>query len=187
MYYKGEDYEKLDKMALRLRIDYGHLNSRLDVFKLAKQLNIVLIKYSSLNEKQLKVISDSEELKDGFTIIRKKKDEYEFYTFYNDQIGSARIRLTIAHEIKHVVFLEFNPTEKEEDLANHFARYLLAPTCLVMPYVEQFSPMEVINDFDVSFEAACNAYNAAERRMSHNRAKLCDYEEDFIAEFKNQH
>ena len=56
-----------------------------------------------------------------------------------------------------------------------------------MPYVEQFSPMEVINDFDVSFEAACNAYNAAERRMSHNRAKLCDYEEDFIAEFKNQH
>ena len=110
MYYKGEDYEKLDKMALRLRIDYGHLNSRLDVFKLAKQLNIVLIKYSSLNEKQLKVISDSEELKDGFTIIRKKKDEYEFYTFYNDQIGSARIRLTIAHEIKHVVFLEWENT-----------------------------------------------------------------------------
>lgn len=185
MYHKGEDYEKVDKMALRLRIDYGHLNRRLDVFKLAKQLNIVLIKYSSLNEKQLKVISDSEELKDGFTIIHKKNGNYEFYTFYNDQIGSARIRLTIAHEIKHIVFLESNPTEKEEDLANHFARYILAPTCLVMSYVEHFSPMEITDDFDISYEAACNAYSAAESRIFCNKAKLCDYEKEFIAVFKS--
>lgn len=48
MYHSGKDYRKVDEMALRLRIDYGHLDKCLDVFKLARQLNMVLIKYSSL-------------------------------------------------------------------------------------------------------------------------------------------
>lgn len=187
MYHSGKDYEKVDKMALRLRIDYNHFEKRLDVFKLAKQLNMVLIKYSSLSDEQLKTISGLEELNDGFTIIRKKKGNYEFYTFYNDQIGSARIRLTIAHEIKHVVFLEFNPSEKDEDLANHFARYILAPTCLVMPYIGCFSQMEITDDFDISYEAACNAYNAAENRIIRNKTELGDYEKEFIAEFISKH
>lgn len=187
MYHSGKDYKKVDELALRLRIDYCHFEKRLDVFKLAKQLNIVLIKYSSLTEEQLEFITSKEELKDGFTIFKKKNGEYEFYTFYNDQIGTARIRLTIAHEIKHVVCLEFSPNEKEEDLANHFARYILAPTCLVMPYINRFSFMEITDDFDISFEAACNAYKAAENRILSNKSDLNDYENEFIAEFISKH
>ena len=183
MYCSGEDYQKVDEVALRLRMDYCHFEKRLDVFKLAKQLNMILIKYSSLTKEQLNSILNKEELKDGFTIIQKCKGEYKFYTFYNDSIGAARIRLTIAHEIKHVVFLETNPTEKEEALANHFARYILAPTCLVMEYVEKYSPIELIDDFDISFEAACNAYNHAERRLRYNKQKLDDFEKEFIVEF----
>ena len=186
MYHNGKDYEEVDKMASRLRIDYSHLEKRVDIFKLAKQLNMILIKYSSLTEEQLKTIAKSDELKDGFTIIKKVKSQYEFYTFYNDQIGTARIRLTIAHEIKHVVFLESNPSEKDEDLANHFARYILAPTCLVMPYIGKFSPMEIIDDFDISFDAACNAYKAAKSRICSNKADLNDYENEFIVEYTNK-
>lgn len=183
MYCSGEDYQEVDEVALRLRMDYCHFEKRLDVFKLAKQLNMILIKYSSLTKEQLSAILSKEELKDGFTVIKKCNGEYKFYTFYNDSIGAARIRLTIAHEIKHVIFLETNPTEKEEALANHFARYILAPTCLVMRYVEKYSPIELINDFDISFEAACNAYNHAERRLRYNKQELDDFEKEFIAEY----
>lgn len=186
MYHNGKDYQIVDEMALRLRIDYSHFEKRLDVFKLAKQLNMILIKYSSLNEEQLKVIKSNEELKDGFTIFKKENGEYKFYTFYNDSIGDARTRLTIAHEIKHVVFLEENPTEKEEDLANHFARYILAPSCLIMPYIGYFSPMKLVYDFDISYEAAYNAYSSTENRITCNKNKLSLFEEEFIASFKNK-
>ncbi len=182
MYYSSSDYQNVDKMALRLRIDYGHFEKCLDVFKLAKQLNVNIIKYSSLTSEQLKTISGKEELNDGFTIIRKqKRQQYKFYIFYNDSIGPARIRFTIAHEIKHVAFLEENQTEKDEDLANHFARYILAPTCLVMPYVGRFSVAELVSDFDISYEAASNAYNAAENRILSSKSELTDYENEFIA------
>lgn len=184
MYHSGKDYQDVDSMALRLRLDYCHLEKCLDVFKLAKQLNIVLIKYSSLNKEQLEQISKYDELTDGFTVFEKKNGSYKFYTYYNDSKGDARIRLTIAHEIKHVVFLEEDPDEKQEDLANHFARYLLAPTCLVMPYVRKnLSPLEIVSDFDISLEAAENSHYHAYRRIVGNRALLDDFEQEFMVEY----
>lgn len=184
MYHSGKDYRKVDEMALRLRIDYGHLDKCLDVFKLARQLNMVLIKYSSLTQEQLEKVEGYDELKDGFTVIKKKNGEYKFYTYYNDNKGDARIRLTIGHEIKHVVFVEEKPTDKDEDLANHFARYILAPTCLVMPYVKRdLTVMEIVSDFDISLEAAENAYNNAINRIAAGKTKLEDYEVEFINEF----
>ena len=185
MYHNSEDYEIVDKMALRLRMDYNHFEKNLDIFKLAKQLNIVLIKYSSLNEDQLDTIKRLE-LNDGFTITRKAESKNEICTFYNDLIGNARIRLTIAHEIKHIVFLEKQADEKEEDLANHFARYILAPTCLIMPYVKDSSPYEITQDFDISYEAACNAFSAAENRLASSKAELSDFEKEFVDEFNKR-
>ena len=184
MYHSSKDYQDVDKTALRLRLDYSHLDQWLDVFKLAKQLNIILIKYSSLTSDQLKGLSNYDELKDGFTVLKKKNGEYKFYTFYNDSKGDARIRLTIAHEIKHVVYLEENPTEKEEDLANHFARYILAPTCLVMPYVEMdFSILDIASDFDISLDAAVNSYNHTSRRLLSKHSYLEDFEIEFMNEY----
>lgn len=183
MYHSGKDYQKMDEVALRLRIDYCHFEKRLDVFKLAKQLNMILIKYSSLTEEQLEVITSKEELKDGFTVFKKKNCKYEFFTFYNDSIGDSRIRLTIAHEIKHVVFLEENPTDKDEDLANHFARYILAPSCLVMPYIDRSQIIKIVCDFDISYEAASNAYKSAKSRIYRNKPDLEDFEKEFITKF----
>lgn len=181
-----KDYEKVDSVALQLRIDYNHLKKSLDVFALAKQLNMVLIKYSSLGEEQLNKINEfSEILKDGFTIFREdERGELKFYTFYNDSIGIARIRFTIAHEIKHVVFREKNPTVKEEDIANHFARYILAPPCLAMEYINKgLTQVDIMADFDISYEAATNAYNSAVNRLFYGKSDLAKYEKEFVIEF----
>lgn len=184
MYHSSKDYQDVDMTALRLRLDYGHLDKCLDIFKLARQLNIILVKYSSLTAEQLKGLSHYDELEDGFTVFKKINGEYKFYTFYNDLKGDARIRLTIAHEIKHVVYLEENPNEKEEDLANHFARYILAPTCLVMPYVKQNgSVLDIASDFDISLDAATNSYNHTRRRLSSKYAVLDDFEIEFMNEY----
>lgn len=185
MYHEKTDYEKTDEVALRLRMDYSHFEKRLDIFQLATQLNVILIKYSSLSNNQLSKIN-SLKLNDGFTITRNGKSNNKIYTFYNDKIDNTRIRLTIAHEIKHVVFQEKSVNEKEEDLANHFARYILAPTCLVMPYVKNSTPYEITQDFNISYEAACNAFKTAENRIAFNKGVLSDFEKEFVYKFNEK-
>ena len=120
MKHSPKDYEIVDSVALQLRIDYGHLEKVLDVFKLAKDLGIILIKYSALTEEQLNKIKEYDETKDGFTIFKMVNGELKFYTFYNDSVSPYRIRSTIAHEIKHVVFLEKRPNRKTRRFGKSF-------------------------------------------------------------------
>ena len=91
MYCSGEDYQEVDEVALRLRMDYCHFEKRLDVFKLAEQLNMILIKYSSLTKEQLSAILSKEELKDGFTVIKKCNGEYKFYSRFNQGVVTINL------------------------------------------------------------------------------------------------
>ena len=186
MRYSSDDYRLIDKTAIELRIDYGFLDEKLDVFALAKKLNMHLITYSYLSDEQKTIIASMEDfLKDGFTVMRCNNGKWEFYTFYDDSVSKYRQRFTIAHEIKHVVFLEKEPDQKQEDLADHFARYLLAPSFLVMKYVH-LSPFDVSDAFDISFEASINALNGANNRIDYGYSKLEDYEEEYLELMKQQ-
>ena len=180
MKYSSNDYRELDKDALQIRIDYDVHTKYVDVFTLAKKMNMLLVPYSSLTDDQLLFINIFDELKDGFTVFRKENGEEKIYTFYRDiDVSKSRQRFTIAHEIKHVIYHENEPSEKDEDLANHFARQLLAPTCLVMKYLND-SPFEIVSTFDISFECALCAYNHAENRVLSNCSNLDQFEVNFI-------
>lgn len=186
MRYSSDDYRLIDKTAIELRIDYEFLEEKLDVFALAKKLNMHLIPYSYLSDEQKSKIGILEDfLKDGFTVMRCISGKWEFYTFYDDSVSKYRQRFTIAHEIKHVIFLEKEPGQKQEDLADHFARYLLAPSFLVMKYV-RLSPFDVSDAFDISFEAAMYALNGANNRIDYGYSKLEDYEEEYLELMKQQ-
>lgn len=185
MRHTSADYELVDKTALQLRMDYGFLTKSINVFALARKIGMILTSYSKLNPEQLTTINDMSCLGDGFTIMKYEKGVLKFYTFYNDSVSAYRQRFTIAHEIKHVVFKEFDPNEKQEDLANHFARYILAPTCMVMKYKDE-SPYEIASIFDISFEAASHALEHTNNRIIYNHEKLADYEELFLKEVEEK-
>lgn len=185
MKYAPIDYEMIDKAALQLRMDYGFLNDRIDIFELARKIGMTLIPYSKLMPEQSSFIDNIKTLDDGFTVMRYENKALKFYTFYNDSVGKYRQRFTIAHEIKHVIFEEFDPDEKQEDLANHFARYILAPTCIVMKYKDE-SPYELAYSFNISFEAADHALVAANNRIAFRRNKMEDYEKAFLEETKEK-
>ena len=180
--YLPAKYRKLDRDAIQIRIDYRCFSKSLDVFSLARKMGMSLIPYSSLTPEQKAFIKKkSDKLKDGFSVMGETEGEWRCYTFYNDRVSPYRQRFTIAHEIKHFVYRETDPDDEQEDLANHFARYLMAPTCLVMPYVG-LSPPDVAADFDVSLEAASNALSAAENRISSGAAELRVFERRFLEE-----
>lgn len=183
--YYLHDYPKLDEDAINLRIDYGFFEYSVDVFKLARYLGMTLTPYSSLSNEQQKTIKTNGVLNDGFTVMRYKNGEWDFLTYYNDNLPLVRQRFTVAHEIKHVLYHEENPTDKDETLADHFARALLAPSCLVMFLMENHNLLELCDFFNTSVPATENAVKAARARVKGKGKKLNQYEAEYIDYIKS--
>jgi len=185
-YYEGNEYAMLDRDAINLRTDYGFFEYKLDVFELALCMGIRLIPYSEVKSKLHNYLLTEVKLCDGFTVMYNTCNGYEYLICYNDKLPEVRQRFTIAHEIKHVLYREINPTQKEEDLADHFARVLLAPPCLVMLMTRNYNAIEIGECFGVSKRAADNAINAANGRMDAMGDRLKQYEADYMALVKSQ-
>lgn len=108
--------------------------------------------------------------------------------FYNDKITNKRIKFTICHELEHYIFDDKGDGEYEEAKANHFARQLLIPNCLVIMYMlKGVDEYDLVSNFDVSFEVASNAYTHAENRINYRGYKLEDYEIDFMNAYYKKH
>ncbi len=181
-------YDELDKAALQILMDYSGGEFPIDLGRLCEKLRIKLTPYSALKPSKLseiKSIAPNEELKDGFSIVLKQPDSegYHAYTYYNDDKKemnfSERPSFTIAHEIKHVIFHETDPTGEEESEADHFARYLLAPMPLLIVGKYE-NPYEVQERFGLTFTASCNALGAMNHRVKAHGYSLFEYENDFI-------
>ncbi len=181
-------YDELDRTALQILMDYSDGEFPIDLRKLCEKLRIKLIPYSALKRSKLseiKSITKNGELGDGFTVILPKPDSngYIAYTYYNDDkkaiISDKRANFTIAHEIKHVIFRETDPTDAEEKEADHFARYLLAPTpLLIIGKYEKTSDIQI--KFGLTKSAASNALDAKNNRVKAHGNSLFKYESDFI-------
>lgn len=174
-------YDELDIAALQLRIQYDFMDDYLSVRKLAEKMHITLTPYSKLDGNVTDfVLSKEEKLKDGFFARRDGPNRIFPYIFYNDSVGGCRFRFTIAHELKHYIFNDENDEPSDETYANHFARMLLIPTCIVMRYVSKgYDYYDLASMFDVSLECATYAYRQAKRRLI-NGLPLSDYEECFL-------
>lgn len=183
----SEEYRVLDEKALRLRLDYGLLEDRLDMDELARKTNVSLIPYSSLPEKAREFIKEkSEKLNDGFYVLR-TSDTFP-RIFYNDGVESdRRIRFTIAHEFKHFVFGD-RDGDRDEEAANHFAPQLLIPTCLVMMYLlKGYDVCDLCSRFDVSLQVAEYAYIHAKNRTAWRANSLEDHEVEFMRDYFQMH
>lgn len=181
-------YDELDKAALQIMMDYSDGKFPTDLRRLCAKLRIKLTPYSALGASKLskvKSIASSGELSDGFSILLGEPDQegYVAYAYYNDDDGEIlsdkRASFTIAHEIKHVVYGERNPSIVQEDEANHFARYLLAPTPLLI--VGKYKdPYEIQKRFGLTFTASRHALEAKNRRVMVHGDSLFEYEKDFL-------
>ena len=93
--------------------------------------------------------------------------------------------MTILHEIGHCVLDHTGHSEHEEDEANFFAKYAIAPPVLV-DKIGAECPEDIYNVFDISYEAAVYAYDYyLSWKRRHNRiGKYTDYEEKLLALYK---
>lgn len=174
-----EYYHIADDKALQIRIDYNLFDKNIDIYSLYKKMGIVLVKYSSLNYEQLTLLIDTYCLKDGLTI----KINNTNYVFYNDKEIETRTRFTLAHEIDHITDT-IHPSEKyKEKVADHFARSLLIPQCVLI-YEHYDDPYKVANDFNVSIPAATNALKSARKWYNHPNFKFAEKEKEYLKLYK---
>ena len=151
-------YEYIKEVACHLLVQFNVRCMPISGFEIANKMSIILVPYSSLSPDKLKWAYKISP--DGFYY---EDNENEFGVekiYYNDIDWSyEKLNMTILHEIGHCVLDHTgeNP-DREEDEAKFFAKYMIAPPVLV-DKIDPTCPEDIMNFFDVTFEAANYAYD----------------------------
>lgn len=141
-------------------------------FEIAIKMGITLIPYSSFSRRKLKAARTISE--DGFFCENGGKE----MIFYNDMdYKYDRQNFTILHEIGHIVLDHTGRGEHEEDEANFFAKYAIAPPILV-DKINPRSWLDIYDRFDISETAAAYAYRYYLKWKGHHKLQktYTDYE-----------
>lgn len=174
-----EYYHKVDEKALQIRMDYNLFEKNIDLVSLCRKMGIVLVKYTSLDKVKRRLIMYVYSQKDGLNIIMNNT----LYIIYNDKMRETRTRYTISHEIDHLTDSIHVEEEYEEKVADHFARSLLIPQCVLI-YEKYDDPYKVANDFNVSFSAASHALSSAKKWYNHPNFKFTNKEIEYLNLYK---
>ena len=153
---RGKDYERIEEEANDLIEDLGLRLFPVNCFEVAFLLGIAIKTYAEFNAEDAAFIVSKCE--DGFTI--RKGEKYIIY--YNDAIDRNRIKFTIWHEIAHIQLghLERDCNlayEWQEEEANHFAAYVMAPLVFVHR-LGLSDPIMIADVCEISLECACHVY-----------------------------
>ena len=183
MYRTGKEYDRIDRMALDILIDYGITSFPLDMDNLCRKMNINIVPYSAYGESVDLLLKKS---RHGFSTHRTENDNPTIY--YNDIFGNhlndSNIASTKAHEIKHIVDNDLD--DSEDDLADHFARQLRCPLPLVICWNIN-SINELISRFRISREQATYVLKSAKNRCLKYGRTFLPYEEEFLRFYFNNH
>lgn len=171
-------YQKLDEDVIGIYLDYSLDSFPIDIMDLCRRMGVRLIPYSNFGGRLLELLIKKSE--DGFYCPASGKPTI----FYSD-MGNypARIRFTLAHELKHYVYSDTKETARGETLANHFARFLLCPTPVLIARGLD-NPYDVMDIFNISFDASCNALKAMKSRKLHYKEAIFKYEKPLLRQLK---
>lgn len=177
-----------DSTYEEIKMEVTYLFEELDIrcipisgFEILQKMGIKLIPYSSFQKQKREIL------------LKKFPDAFftdfigEEAIVYNDEISYPRLNMTLLHEIGHIVLGHTNEMneDKQEAEAKFFAKYALAPPPLVH-LLKPNSPMEIMELFQISYEAAQIAYTnyLKWRKKKHQEMKLTPYEKALFKRFK---
>lgn len=167
-----EQYEYIKGEVAHLFVKYKVKCIPVCGFEIAAKMKITLIAYSGLSRKKLRAAMKAS--KDGFHVFDGNKE----IIYYNDiDICYTRQNMTILHEIGHIVLDHEGHSDWEEDEANFFAKYAIAPPIIVDKICPE-SALDIYDWFDISYEAADYAYDYYLKWKGHHKKvrKYTDYE-----------
>lgn len=159
-----EQYEFIKGEVAHILTYYNIRCMPVSGFEIAIKMGFRLRPYSSLSKKKLsKAILTSP---DGFFLEESGVE----YIFYNDiDIPYERQNWTILHEIGHIVLDHTGHSEQEENEADFFAKYAIAPPVLV-DRISPTCPRDIVFFFDISLQGALYAFEYYGKWKKHHAA-----------------
>ena len=176
----NELYEENNNKVIENVEEYDVKCIPISAFEMAIKMGIKVVPYSSMKGKQkesaVKYTNDgySTEINDQWTI------------YYNDSCESyGRINNTIMHEIGHYAMghTEFGDDEEKETEAKFFAKYALAPPPLIHNMPQPINPDTIMVTFNISYQAAKNAFNYYQKWLKYGESNYTDYETKMLKLF----
>ena len=183
MRLSDETYEFIKGEVVALFERYDVRCIPINGFELAIKIGIKLIPYSALSEQKLAVVMRASP--DGLYVETMSGQDIIYYN--DNDISYKRINMTILHEIGHCVLDHTGfPAKKEEEEAEacFFAKYASAPP----PLVHQESPScpeELADIFDISFTAACYAFDYYHKWLIYGESDYTEYELRLLSLFES--
>ena len=148
-----ERCEEIKQVVVDMFVKYHIRCVPISAFEIASKMGIKVIPYSAYQSNTRTLLLKKSN--DGFTI---EKEEGEWFIYYNDENEYGRQNNTIMHEIGHILLEHTEDSELAEKEVNFFAKYALVPPVLVHKFgITNW--LEIVDFFDVSFEAAEYAFN----------------------------
>lgn len=174
----SETYDRIDRMVYSIHMDYGIRSFPVDEKWLAREMRIKLIPYSSLSISKRKRMQDI--VQTGVHCCDKSKGYPEYTIIYNNDNEPGRIKLTIFHEIGHIVLKHgSDPTEEQEAEAEYFAKQLAAPRCLLRFY-KHLSTTEIHEKYGLTWEAAGYSSDAVMAAFVRHGTEVFDNDREYI-------
>lgn len=181
MRLEDEQYEEIKRTVIDTFSMYGIRCIPISAFEMAVKMGLKVVPYSALNEEQREAAMSQS--KDGFSIGDLRSQEWKIY--YNDSCKCyGRINQTIMHEIGHFAMGHIKGEEEEEAEANFFAKYALAPPPLIHNFINKVTPDAIRDLFDLSNEAAVNAFWYYKKWLQNGSRDYTDYEERMLDLFQ---
>ena len=177
MYWRGNDYDAMAKLAIDIYIDYRITRFPVNEKDICDRLGIKLVPYSAFTEE--------------CQFLFRKRSNDAFYVpatqrtpptiLYNDSIKSyERQRYSIFHEVKHYANNDQDDSDYNDDMADYFARYFMCP----IPYLIRrsiYDLLTVVSDHRMSEEAARHTLSNVRNRIARYGNKIFEYELPLIS------
>lgn len=122
------DYDIAYKTCAKV-VEENELYYPLDVWQLISNYGLKAVSYTKISEKNNCSFEDFTDISE-FGFLLREKNTSRAIIYYNDKQNDGTIRFTFVHELGHFLMDHFEDTKTNENLANCFARNLIAPVSI---------------------------------------------------------
>lgn len=179
MYRIPDAYNKMAELVGDIYIDYDIHSFPVDEKEVCRKLGILLKPYGDYSPEKRELF--------------KKKSESGFYVppsknappmiFYNDrvfEVGSyGKIRRNIFHEVKHYICEDTEEQPEDDDLADYFGKYFLAPiSYLIVLGIDDIH--QIVSRFRVDNDIAFFIRRNIKNRRDRYGNLIFDYEKPLL-------
>ncbi len=179
MYRSGENYDKMAELVGQIYIDYDIHSFPIDEKEVCHKMGVCLLPYSEFPIEERELL--------------KKKSLSGFYVpptynsppmiFFNNNIdeggSEGNMRRNIFHEIRHYVCEDTDEKTENDDLADYFGKYFLAPiSYLIALNITNIN--QIVADFAVDYDMATYIVKNLRNRRNRYGDTLFDYEKPLL-------